>query len=177
MVRGCAWPRQPGSDAQTDEQAVTSWRGAAVLASTSGSAIGDLCALSAGILVARWGPAARTRWSGLLTAVLAGTGLGLVDLATASRTAAPRLRELTTAPFLTREDGTAVVDPGLRHHGCVLAAMIVAFVIFLIAAGVGFGSGSGQVTHRLTVVAVSVVLAPVAHYVTMVALIPRPGPY
>jgi hypothetical protein len=162
------------SDAQTDEQTVTSWRGAAVLASTSGSAVGDLCALLAGLSVARW-RASRTRWSGLLTAVLAGAGLGLVDLATAFRTAAPRLRELTRSPLLTREDGTAIVDPGLRHHGCVLAAMVVAFVIFLIAAGIGFGLCPGRLTTKLTAVAVSVVLAPVVHYVTMMALVLRPG--
>jgi hypothetical protein len=164
------WP-----DAQTDEQSVTSWRGAAVLASTSGSGIGDLCALLTGVLVARWG-APKTRWSGLATAVLAGAGLGLVDLATAFRTAGPRLRELTRSPVLTREDGTTIVDPGLRHHGCILAAVIVAFVIFLIAAGIGFGLGSG-LTPKLTVVAVSVVLAPVVHYVTMMALVLRPGPF
>jgi hypothetical protein len=164
------WPA-----AQTDQQSVASWRGAAVLASTSGSAIGDLCALLTGVLVARWG-APETRWSGLVKAVLAGAGLGLADLATAYRTAGPRLRELTRSPVLTREDGTPIVDPGLRNHGCILAAMMVAFVIFLIAAGIGFGLGSG-LTPKLTVVAVSVVLAAVVHYVAMMALVLRPGPF
>ncbi|MEV4289280.1 hypothetical protein AB0K40_27545 [Nonomuraea bangladeshensis] len=50
------WP-----DAQPDDQVVAKWRTAAALAYTSGSAVGHVCALVAGLLAARW---ARTRRGG-----------------------------------------------------------------------------------------------------------------
>lgn len=121
------WP-----DTQPEDQMVAKWRTAAVLAYTSGSAVGHVCALVAGLLAARW---ARDKpWrTGLVAAVLAGAGLGLADLAAASWKASHLLREFAASPLLT-DNGTLIVDTGLQHHGRIPAAMAVVFATLLIIA-------------------------------------------
>ena len=66
------------ADAQSDAQALSSWRTSAALAYTAGTGIGQVFALMAGMLASRW---ARTREAnGVAVAFLAGIGLGLADL-------------------------------------------------------------------------------------------------
>ncbi|MEZ7127789.1 hypothetical protein ACBR40_20905 [Nonomuraea sp. AD125B] len=166
------WP-----DAQPDDQVVAKWRTAAALAYTSGSVAGHVCALVAGLLAARW--ARDKTWrAGLVTAILAGAGLGLADLAAASWKAAPLLREFAASPALTDNDGTQIVDTGLQHHACVPAAMAVVFATLLLAAGLGFGVARVRPVYKCLLIAVSLALMPVAHFwIPAVVLIPGVGPY
>ncbi|TDD00519.1 hypothetical protein E1292_28590 [Nonomuraea deserti] len=166
------WP-----DAQPDDQVVAKWRTAAVLAYTSGSAVGHVCALLAGLLAARW--ARNKTWrTGFVTAVLAGAGLGLADLAVASWRAAPLLRVFAASPVLTDNDGTLIVDPGLRHHGCIPAAMAVVFATLLIVAGLGFGVAQARPANKCLLIVVSLALVPIAHFwLPAVVMLSGVGPY
>lgn len=166
------WP-----DAQPDDQVVAKWRTAAVLAYTSGSAVGHMCALPAGLLAARWARD-KTRRTGLATAVLAGAGLGLADLAAASWRAAPLLREFAASPGMTDNDGRLIVDPVLWHHGCIPAAMVVVFATLMTVAGLGFGVARARPVNKTLLIVASLVLVPIAHFlVPAVVLIPGVGPY
>lgn len=139
-----------GFDDQSDPQRVATWRGAAALAYTSGAGIGQIFALVAGMPARRW---AGTRGvNGVLVAILAGIGLGLVDLASAFVAAAPRLRDLARVPELRSDDNTQVIDPGLMHHGVVFVAMALTLVLFAIASGLGFVLARRPVALRALVV-------------------------
>lgn len=142
------------ADPQSDSQFTAVWRISAMLAYTAGSGVGYVAAWIIGLLVAREPRA------GVGRAVLAGAGLGLLDLAVAASTASPRLRELARSPGLRKYDGT-VIDTGLQHHGPVLAAMAVAFVLFLVSAAAGFRAAKAN--QPVPRVVTSVVLAtPIA---------------
>jgi hypothetical protein len=156
-------------DAQSDKQMVTSWRGSAVFAYTSGSWVGQLCALLAGLLAGRWAKLS-TRGTGLGAAMAAGAGLGLTALVPAFWTAAPRLRDLAQSPHLVRESGVPVIDPALVHHGCVFAAAATAFVVFLLAAYAGFRMARADPVSRILLVPAAV-LAPVAYFVINIFLV------
>lgn len=162
-------------DAQDDAQVVASWCGPALLAITSGSTIGQACALPAGAFASRW-TAHRTIWTGLLAAILAGAGLAAADLAMAWWTAVPRLSDLAASPDLTRADGTRIVDPVLLHHGVVPACLAVTLTGFLIAAGVGFFAARSNTRQNRPILAVVLcaALTPVFHYVAPMVLVPWP---
>nr|WP_157383250.1 hypothetical protein [Nonomuraea coxensis] len=165
------WP-----DAQPDDQVMAKWRTAAALAYTSGSAVGHVCALVAGLLAAHWARD-NTRRTGLAAAVLAGAGLGLADLAAASWTAAPRLRDLAASPALTDNDGRLIVDPGLQHHGSIPAAMAAVFATLLIVAALGSAVAQARPVNKALLILVSLALAPVAHFlIPAVVLIPGVDP-
>jgi hypothetical protein len=123
-------------DAQSEPQSVAAWRLSAALAYTSGSEVGPVFALVTGLLIARWKAHRATR-IGLLAAVSAGAGLGLVDMVPAWSRAASPLHDLVRNPALMSRDGMTI-DSGLLGHSVVLVVMAVAFVHFLIAAGAGF---------------------------------------
>jgi hypothetical protein len=75
-------------------------------------------------------------------------------------------------------DGTLIVDPGLRHHGCIPAAMAVVFATLLIVASPGFGVAQARPVNKSLLIAVSLVLIPIAHFLLpAVVLIPGVGPY
>jgi hypothetical protein len=166
-------------DAQSEPQSVAAWRLSAALAYTSGSEAGPVCALLAGLLVAPWA-AGRAARIGLLAAVSAGAGLGLVDLVTAWLRAASPVHDLVRNPALmSRDDGTTI-DPGLLGHVVVLAVMAVTFVHFLIAAGAGFlmarrwGRRSGAPTPMLILVLGYAVFAFIFHFALAVCANPWP---
>ncbi|WP_242889860.1 hypothetical protein [Actinomadura litoris] len=156
------WP-----DAQSDTQMVAAWRGAAVLAYTSGSEVGHVCALLAGLLVART-VTVRSWRAGLAGAVLAGAVLALVNLALAWWKASPRLA------YLTGPVDPAAIDPGLRHHGCVIVAIALVFTAFLALAAAGYGFG---MKHNIKAAAITlmvlVALALDGHFI-LTGLVPWP---
>ncbi|RFS83403.1 hypothetical protein D0T12_20325 [Actinomadura spongiicola] len=166
------------TDPQDDRQRLAAWRGAAVLAYTSGSEVGQVCAVIAGALAARWLGRER-RWSRLVAAVGAGAGLATTGLGVARWMAADRMGEL--AKNRIEIDGAQGLykdlDPTLRRHGCVLAAIAVAFVLYLVAAGIG---GAAALLEPLwlrssvlaAVVATSIVVMPVVHYLVSHELTP-----
>ncbi|TMR07571.1 hypothetical protein ETD86_51565 [Nonomuraea turkmeniaca] len=137
---------QLGNDLVTDPQwpgqYVAEWHREAVLAATTGSAVGHVCALLAGLLVARWGMH-KARRAGLITALLVGSGLGATELAVASWTATPLLRDLSGFPGTGDPLEDWIIDPSLQNHIPVLVAMALTFAVFLVAAGAGF-----WVAHR-----------------------------
>lgn len=143
------WP-----DAQMDTQMVAAWRGAATLAYTSGSEVGHVCALLAGLLVARV-VATRAWRTGLVVAVLAGAVLALVNLSSAWWKASPRLTH-TIYP----------VDPGLRHHVGVIVAIALVFAAFLVLAAAGYILGlKHKVKTLIVTLMVLVVAAPYSHFI------------
>ncbi|MEO3797201.1 hypothetical protein ABGB14_43965 [Nonomuraea sp. B10E15] len=167
-----------GGDTVTDPQwagqYVAEWRRRAVLAYTSGSAVGHVCALLAGLLVARWSMH-RERRAGLVTALLAGSGLGAAELAVASWTATPFLRDLSGFPGTGDPLEDWVIDPSLQNHVPVLVAMASVFVVFLVAAGAGFWMAHRGMLLRSALVTAFVLVVPVAlFFVTVFSLVPLP---
>jgi hypothetical protein len=153
-------------DATSDAQAVSSWRTSAALAYTSGTGIGQVFALMAGMLARRW---ARTREvNGVAVAFLTGIGLGLADLVSAFVAAAPRLRVLAHAPQLMSYEGRQVIDPGLMHHGIVLVAMAMALILFAVASGFGFALARGAVSLGVLLVPLFILYALFIRSVGMV---------
>ncbi|WP_433465519.1 hypothetical protein [Spirillospora sp. CA-128828] len=158
------WP-----DAQTGPQAVYAWRGGAILGYTSGSEVGHICALLAGLLAVR-AVKARAWRAGLAVAVLAGTVLALVNLSLAWWKASPQLAQLA-GPALY---GT--VDPGLRHHICVIVAIMLVFTSYLVFAAVGYFLGLKRRNKAtLVLLAALLVAAPYSHFIAATILTPRVG--
>ncbi|MUN39380.1 hypothetical protein [Actinomadura litoris] len=156
------WP-----DAQSETQMVAAWRGAAILAYTSGSEVGHVCALLAGLLVARTA-AVRSWQAGLAAAVLAGTVLALVNLSLAWWKASPRLAHLT-GPV-----DPAVIDPGLRHHSCVIVAIALVSTAFSALAAAGYGLGMKRnIKAAVITLMVLAALALDGHFI-LTGLVPRP---
>ncbi|RKS70873.1 hypothetical protein BZB76_5353 [Actinomadura pelletieri DSM 43383] len=169
------------TDPQDDRQRLAAWRGAAVLAYTSGSEVGQVCAVIAGALAVRWLGRER-RWARLVAAVGAGAGLATTGLGVARWMAADRMRELARNRIeIDEAQGIyADLDPALRRHGCVLAAIAVAFVLYLVAAGIGGAAALLEpLWLRSTVLAVLVVAAilamPVVHYLVSREFTPSGG--
>ncbi|ACZ84998.1 hypothetical protein [Streptosporangium roseum] len=156
-----------------DFQLVGVWRMAAVLAHTAGSSVGHVCAMLAGLLAAHWTRLEAGR-TGVVTALGAGAGLGLVNLVSASWTAAPLLRELASSPGLMNSDGMVVIEPDLQHHGSVLAGMVVVFVAIMIAAGLGFTVAHVRPLSKLVLILVSLALIPIVHFLLPVVLVSPP---
>ncbi|MBT2212395.1 hypothetical protein [Actinomadura sp. NEAU-AAG7] len=156
------WP-----DAQSETQMVAAWRGAAILAYTSGSEVGHVCALLAGLLVAR--TAAVRSWpAGPAVAVLAGTVLALVNLSLAWWKASPRLA------YLTGPVDPAVIDPGLRHHSCVIVAIALVSTAFSALAAAGYGLGMKRnIKAAVITLMVLAALALDGHFI-LTGLVPRP---
>ncbi|WP_329428408.1 hypothetical protein OG339_03330 [Streptosporangium sp. NBC_01495] len=163
------------TDPQSPGQYVEEWRNEAVLAYTSGSAVGHVCALLAGLLVARWSTD-KTRRAGLVAALLAGSGLGATELAVASWTATPLLRDLSGFPGAGNPPEGWVLDPSLQNHVGVLVAMALTFAVFLVAAGAGFWVAQRAMLLKFVLVTVFVVIVPVALFLVAVfALVPFPS--
>ncbi|TDD71121.1 hypothetical protein [Actinomadura rubrisoli] len=156
------WP-----DAQMDTQMVAAWRGAAILAYTSGSEVGHVCALLAGLLVARAVPVRAWR-TGLAVAVLAGTVLALVNLSLAWWKASPRLAHLS-GPV-----DPAVIDPGLRHHSCVIVAVALVFAAFLALAAVGYRLGMNRNIRAVVITLMALVVVALLGHFFLTGLVPRP---
>ncbi|WP_344890248.1 hypothetical protein [Nonomuraea antimicrobica] len=162
------------TDPQWTGQYVAEWRRGAVLGYTSGSAVGHVCALLAGLLVARWS-VRRARRADLATALLAGAGLGATELAVSSWLATPLLYERSGFPGTGDPAEDWIIDPSLHHHVSVFAAMALVFVMFLVAAGAGFWMARRARWLRAALTTVFVVVVPVAlFFVTVVALVPLP---
>ncbi|MEW9549508.1 hypothetical protein [Nonomuraea sp. NPDC050783] len=169
---------QLGQDTVTDPQwtgeYVAEWRRAAALAYTSGSAVGHVCALFAGVLVARWSRH-RARRAGLVTALLAGAGLGATQLAVASWRATPLLCHMSGFPGTGDPMEDWIIDPSLHNHLSVLVAMALVFAVFLGSAGAGFWMAHRAMLLRLVMTMVFVAIVPVAlFWVTVFVLVPRP---
>ncbi|MGP3933593.1 hypothetical protein [Nonomuraea sp. KM88] len=162
------------TDPQWSEQHIAEWRIQAVLAYTSGSAVGHVCALLAGLLVARWSMT-DARQAGFITALLAGSGLGAIQLAVASWAATPLLYELSDFPGTGDPMEDWVVNPGLQHHVPVLVGMALTFAVFLAVAAAGFWMAYRAVLLRFVLVGIIVVVMPIAlFFTTAIALIPQP---
>lgn len=113
------WP-----DPQQPSQFAASWRAGAIFAYTSGSVIGHICALFAGYLGARW-------W-GRYYGVLAGFGIGVVNLAASARMAVP----ITLDPD-TMAGAVGYVDPNPLHQPAVLGAMAAVLIMAIVMACLG----------------------------------------
>ncbi|MFI0405948.1 hypothetical protein [Actinomadura sp. 3N508] len=156
-------------DAQSDPQFLAAWRGAAVSGYTSGSGVGHICALLAGLLVAHAGAAAgRGKRIGAAVAVFAGTVLALVNLSLAWWKASPRL---------TRLDAVSMdaIDPGLRHHPSVIIAIVLVFAAYLVLAAIGYGLGVlRSVKAVVAALGILVIVALPGSLLLAMALVPRP---
>jgi hypothetical protein len=158
-------------DPQDNTQRLAAWRGAAVSGVTSGSEVGFLCALVAGMLASRI-----KQWrTGLVTAIGAGAGLALVNVTVAWFVAAPRLHERWEN--MTIENARAFIDPDLWDHRPVLAAIALVFLALMLAASIGFGVAlvkprALKLTLLVVTLTVSAVIAPIAHLVLPLAIVP-----
>ncbi|MFI0350022.1 hypothetical protein [Actinomadura sp. 9N407] len=160
-------------DPQDDTERLAAWRGAAVMGVTAGSEVGYLCALVAGMLAARVRP--EPRRAGLLTAVGAGAGLAVVNVTVAWLGAVPRLHEWREQ--MTNVSSLAFLDADLWDHGPVYAAIALVAIAFLIAASMGFGVAlvkppALKMVVVVAVLTVSVVFAPIAHYMMPMVIVP-----
>ncbi|MGH3243271.1 MAG: hypothetical protein ACRDNL_23030 [Spirillospora sp.] len=151
------WP-----DAQDNEQMVAAWRGSAICGYTSGSGVGLICALLAGLLVT-YAAADRSRWTGTAVAVLAGTFLALVNLSLAWREASPRLTSGNT------------FDTDLRQHTCVIVAIALVFAAYPVLAVAGYFLGRARYVAGVAVtLAVLAILVPFGQFGLATALVPTP---
>ncbi|WUH98689.1 hypothetical protein OHR68_35095 [Spirillospora sp. NBC_00431] len=157
------WP-----DAQSDAQMVAAWRGSAICGYTSGSGVGLVCAVLAGLLVAQ--AAADRHWrTGLAVAVPAGAVLALVNLSLAWWKASPRLTHMDGAV------NASAIDPSLRHHTCVIIAIALVFAGYLVLAAAGYLLGRERNVMGVAItLAVLAVLVHSGQFGLATALVPTP---
>lgn len=158
-------------DPQDHPQRVASWRGAAILAYTSGSEVGHAFAVPAGLLIAH--AVAAVPWRvGLGVASSAGAVLALVNLPLAWWLASP---QLTRRARQTGSIDQGAVDPGLWHHKPVIVAIVLVVAAYLVFAILGYALGRMRLFGTaIVIMAVLGVTAPYSHFFLAEFLTPRP---